>query len=487
MNTPSPAEAGSNPTTSIDHQPERVDEISRCLEELHSTNPFTRSNAAHRLGDLHAGAEDLIRALKEDPNSYVRSASAEALGHLTGEASPEILDELLAAIDDNNDYVCSAVINSLGLLHALGAVEQIKACLGDSNPMIVQAAILALARIAPAGFAAELEPFLSSPHYVIHLAAVRAAGYLECAPAGPLIQGYLEQHLASNTPRDLKLLKLYIEVLARLKVKPAIPLLIEIARHEIGLRSTAVEALIELNAEEAAPVLALQLTDPSNRLRRNLIEMMLQANYRPALPLIRSLLHDTSISIRESALAAVSKWNDSASVDVVRWMAYSDPNPFVRPQAVTALVTISGIEALPDLMALAGDVNGHVRRAVVYNLRRLHPLPEKAVSLLNELASDPDLSSLVQEVLATYQASPAVAPPPGAKTANHFVPFVVRKDLPFLLESLERWQSALTDQADGSTLEQIAQIDQALSSLIDLLKKSTSTGSREQAGFTPSS
>ncbi|HEX7433588.1 MAG TPA: HEAT repeat domain-containing protein [Anaerolineaceae bacterium] len=455
----------------IDLQAQRLDEISRCLEELHSTNPYLRSNSVRRLGDLHAASDSLIQALKNDPNSYVRSASAEALGHFPGDPSPEIIEELLAAIDDSNDYVCSAVINSLGLLHAKSAVEQVKVCLEDSNPVIVQAAILALARMAPAGIAIELEPFLDSPQYLIHLSTVRAIGYLDYTPAGPKIHAFLENHLNKGNAHDLKLSKVYIEVLARLKVRSAIPQLIEIARHEVGLRSAAVEALIDLDAEEAAPILALLLTDPSNRLRRNLIEMMMKADYRPALPLIRALLRDSSIAIRETALAAVARWKDIASIETVRWMAYSDPNPFVRPQAVTALSNILDEEALPDLLALANDLNGHVRRSVVYSLGRLNSLPEDAVTLLNQLPSDPDLACPVQDALVAHQLTPGALPFPPTKQTCSMLPYVLRDDAPFLLDSLERWQTALITQPDIPSLEQMAYIDQALTTLIKILKK----------------
>ena len=87
------------------------------------------------------------------------------------------------------------------------------------------------------------------------------------------------------------------------------------------------------------------LSDPSNRLRRNLIEMMIQADYVAALPLVRPLLRDNAITVRETALAAVSNWGDLVAVDDVREIAYRDPNPFVRPQAVRTLANLW--EAMP--------------------------------------------------------------------------------------------------------------------------------------------
>ena len=63
--------------------------------------------------------------------------------------APEVISHLLTAIDDPNHYVCAAAVNSLGLLGAAQAIDQIEACLDDAEPIVVQAAILAMARIDP--------------------------------------------------------------------------------------------------------------------------------------------------------------------------------------------------------------------------------------------------------------------------------------------------------------------------------------------------
>ena len=205
--------------------------------------------------------------------------------------------------------------------------------------------------------------------------------------------------MATNEEQDLKLPKLYIEVLARLDMKEAIPLLVEIAEKEVGLRGVAVEALVEMNAEEAASILSPLLSDPSNRLRRNLIEMMMQANYEAALPLVRPLLRDSAITVRETALAAVSKWGDLVSIDDVRNIAYNDPNPFVRPQAVITLTRLLGQDALPDLVELAEDLNLHVRRSVAQCLAEVDFLTPESRQALLHLAEDPDTTEFAHEAL----------------------------------------------------------------------------------------
>ena len=325
--------------------------------------------------------------------------------------APEVISHLLAAIDDPNNYVCAAAVNSLGLLEAKQAVNQVEACLEDTHPIVVQAAILALARIAPERIESRLGEYLQSDEYLIHLAATRACGWLMHQPCGERVLEALKNFMAGNDQQDLKLPKLYIEVLSRLEMRAAVPTLVEIAEREVGLRGVAVEALVEMNAEEAAAILSPLLSDPSNRLRRNLIEMMMQADYEAALPLVRPLLRDNAITVRETALAAVSKWEDRVSVEDVRQIAYSDPNPFVRPQAVITLTSLLGQDALPDLVALADDLNMHVRRAVAQSLAEIDHLTPAGKRVLLKLANVPDTAEFVQPALQKHDLS-ALKPMP---------------------------------------------------------------------------
>ncbi|MFW5714248.1 MAG: HEAT repeat domain-containing protein, partial [Brevefilum sp.] len=207
---------------------EKQEEIDRCLKLIQSRNPRDRSYAAKRLGELKA-RPDVLMSMMDDPNGFVRSASAEALGRSVELPAPEVVSHLLAAIDDPNNYVCAAAVNSLGLLEARQAVNQVEACLEDNHPIIVQAAILALARIDPEKIKDRLVEYLQSDEYLIHLAATRACGWLMHYPCGEFILEALKKFMEKEDQQDLKLPKLYIEVLARLGMHEAIPTLVEIA------------------------------------------------------------------------------------------------------------------------------------------------------------------------------------------------------------------------------------------------------------------
>jgi HEAT repeat protein len=288
---------------------------------------------------------------------------------------------------------------------------------------------------------------------------------------GPFILESLQALIAQKDQHDFKLPKLYIEVLARLNMREAIPVLLEIAEKEVGLRGVAVEALVEMKAEEAAVILSPLLNDPSNRLRRNLIEMMIQADYDAALPLVRPLLRDNAITVRESALAAVSKWEDQVSVADVRQIAFSDPNPFVRPQAVITLTKLLGQEALPDLIDLAEDLNVHVRRAVAQSLAEMEYLTPAGKAALLKLEHDEETADFVQEALDVHDLStihPKAAVVPQVKVP---VPENLRGDAKVLLSLLENWQDSLPELNRQFDLEELSEIDQALSTLILYLRR----------------
>ena len=448
---------------------DKQQEIERCLTLSQSRNPRDRSYAAKRLGELKEKPDVLI-SLMDDPNGFVRSAAAEALGRAVEQPVPEVISHLLAAIDDSNNYVCAAAVNSLGLLNAKEAVSQVEACLEDDHPIIVQAAILALARIDPPRIKTRLLDYLQSDEYLIHLAATRVCGWLMVEDCGPFILHSLQAFLAHKDQHDYKLPKLYIEVLARLNLKEAIPVLVEIAEKEVGLRGVAVEALVEMKAEEAAAILSPLLSDPSNRLRRNLIEMMIQADYDAALPLVRPLLRDNAITVRESALAAVSKWEDQVSVADVRQIAFSDPNPFVRPQAVITLTKLLGQEALPDLIDLAEDLNVHVRRAVAQSLAEMEYLTPAGKAALFQLERDENTADYVQEALDVLDLS-AVYPRSIVESQIKVpVPEEIRDNANSLLSLLESWQDSLPELNPKIDLEELSEIDQALSTLILYLR-----------------
>jgi HEAT repeat protein len=188
---------------------------------------------------------------------------------------------------------------------------------------------------------------------------------------------------------------------------------------------------------------------------------------------IRSLLKDSNVTIREAALEAVGHWQDAFSADTVRWMCYHDANPFVRPQAISTLVSLLGREALPDLLALAGDLNVHVRQKVAFQLGQLDDLPPEAEMVLRRLAADPETAESAAWAVQKHQISPEPQDAPLPDLLLNSLPLAIQGEAPALLARLEAWQSDLSSLAGTLPLDDLAQLDQALCTLIMALRRST--------------
>ncbi len=463
----------------------RQRDIDNQLAALHSPLPGARMAAARRLGDLQAGCGALLAALS-DPHENVRSAAAQALGSFRGnEREAEIIDLLLTEIDDPSEKVCQAAIRSLGTLHAEAARPEIEEFLDDPSPYITGAAVLALARLGASDQAVRLAAFLGNENRYIQMQAARAVGLLKYLPAAPeilhLLQTTRQERLASGQ-NDLQsrlewreddlynLQNQLIRTTGELQLREAVPLLIEIAQKDIGLRGLAVEALIAIGAEIAPELLNNLLSDPSIYLRKRLISLMVQHNYIQALPLIRPLLRVENASTRSAALQAITQLGDSEATAEVVWMSYHDSNPFIRIQAVQSLVALCGRDALQHILALSGDANYQVRREAVTRLIEWAQADQATLSALSRFSRDFPDDELVPAIAAqlqrnsfqednireTHEVRPAL------------FPAELMEDAPHLLVSLDRWRLVLRQFAEADNQE-AQKIEQALTVLIQYM------------------
>jgi HEAT repeat protein len=296
-----------------------------------------------------------------------------------------MLDALLSAIDDPDGRVSASAIHALKVHRFEQARPEIIACLDDwcsaaaARPAafhpfsIAKAAVGYLTALGPPEVAQHFLPLLKLPWAPVRACAAWGIGCLKYAPAAPALIEVLEGlvRLPSRSDAEAEEARSYIRLLGRLGAGEAVPLLIRIAHEAVGLRSTAVEALTELAPEQAAPALVGMLDDPGDRLRGQLLSLMTKAGHSDALPKIRTMLEDPRVRLRRSALQAVAALRDLDAVDQVHVLCLSDPNPFVRPEAVTTLVALLGAAATPTLELLTDDTNPVVRRVATDELARL--------------------------------------------------------------------------------------------------------------------
>jgi HEAT repeat protein len=381
----------------------------------------------------------------------------------------------MSAIDDSNDHVCAAAVHALGFLGAVSACDQITALLDASQPRVVSAAINSLARLGSPGLKERLVSFMESESWHVRRVAVIAIGRLGYTEAGSRLLNDLKAMLPLQHQRDIPTFRAYIETLARLQWSEAILTLTQIAEHEVGLRSYAVRALMDLNADSAPEILTHMLADPSSKLKNQLLSLIVKANFRKALTAVRPLLEEQNVEIRHRTLRIVTEWQDFAALDRVRWMCHNDPNPYIRADAIDSLIKLTGRDSLPDLLNLAHDPNTRVLGAVAAGLGGITNLPAEAVSALRNLANDEWVGDVARSALAELDHnSGRILPLPIETQRETLVPEGIISDMASLLTQLESWQAGLSAYLASRSVDQIADIDAALTTLIVVLRQAKS-------------
>jgi len=260
-----------------------------------------------------------------------------------------------------------------------------------------------------------------------------------------------------------------IEACGRFKIAEAAPYLIEIAQNRVGLRGKAVGALVECGASEAAPILIKMINDPSLTLRQNLIQLMVKSNYRDALPLLRPLLFEQASHSRRMGLTVVDTFVDTVSVPVVKEICLSDSNPYNRIYAVQVLVRLIGTQAIPLLVQLSTDTNSGVRKAAAEEMEKLGAAtPEVASALSAMIQSDGDVEVVevatraLSRLNITLQDAALAVP---QQRIVSLVPDEIRGKAGQILQDLNQWQIGLSAFTDPDTLNEVNEIDRALTTL----------------------
>lgn len=98
---------------------------------LHDPDPDIRMQTVHTLGDLQdkRAIKPLVEILKNDKDDLVRSYAAGFLSKFQGQ--PDVIEPLIAALTDKDEYVRMNAVMSLTELRAYRALEEIMQSLKD--------------------------------------------------------------------------------------------------------------------------------------------------------------------------------------------------------------------------------------------------------------------------------------------------------------------------------------------------------------------
>ena len=357
------------------------------IENLNSPNPRQRSQAVQELGKLKAdyAVPNLITLLKEDVNTYVRSAAAEALGHI---GHHDAVFPLMDALHDPCSFVRRAAAIALGQMQAKEAQAALLNALEDGNFYVRRAAINAIGKLGIPDMSAVLLPLLDTPDLRIRRTVIIALRRLNAQEAAPKMIEMLKAYLVSPSQRDLPVVKTLVVAIGDLCPPDAISVLADIVRGYVGARSLAASAIGEIGRPEGGPVLVEALADKSINLKLAALKSLGRIKYRPALPAVREFLTSPDPRLRRTAALTVGNLRDTTAIPTLLAMAYDDSSPLVRPAAIEALGILGDKALIPQLLPLVDDTNAYLRAALAHTLSSLDGTTPEVQVALKKLARD---------------------------------------------------------------------------------------------------
>ncbi len=377
--------------------------IRRCIENLNSPNPRQRSHTVQELGQLRAAeaVPDLITLLQDDLNTYVRSAAAEALGHIGDVAA---VYPLMDALHDPCTFVRRAAVISLGQLQAKEAQGALLQALNDPNFYVRRATINAIGKLEVQDMGAVLLPLLNTPDPRIRRTVITALRRLNYRAAIPHLIAMLDTYLVSPLPRDLPIVKILVMALADLRAHEATPTLIHVVQGYVGGRSLAALALGKIGGPQAGPVLLESLSDKSLNLQMAALKSLGLLKYQPAAPTVRNYLSAADPRLRRAAALTLGHLQDVQAIPLLLSLAHEDVSSLVRPAAVEALGLIGSTQALPALLPLVNDANAYLRAALVGALLNIDGNRPQVKLALEKLAQDrvEHVATTARNALETY-------------------------------------------------------------------------------------
>jgi HEAT repeat protein len=316
-----------------------------------------------RAADLPALARNLV-----SNDAHQRETAGDEASGLPFQEQKRLaarLASLLKGTDtDRREYAAEA-LKKLGAA-AAPAIPALQANLGDDFPYVRIHSAEALAGIGPAATPAFMEA-LKNDNQEVRLVAIQALA-----------------HLGGDA-------------------RPAIPLLVQALNDREGaIRQHAITALTNTGAE-AIPALMQALENPTFKNRIGLVKVLGVIDGTPAqLPgRLTPYLSDPDPDLRLAAMKALTHKGQTA-VSAVSLRLRSE-NPLVRAESCDILADIGpkAVQAVPLLIDLLHDTDGHVRAVAAHALGKMGSAGAAAVPALREALKDTDrnVTARAQEAL----------------------------------------------------------------------------------------
>jgi HEAT repeat protein len=381
-----------------DHWSRRL--VSAAAGLLRDESPEVRGAAAMGLGKAGARqAEPELTALLKDPDPSTRIAASKSLLAIFG---VDAIPLLLPLLQDPNVDVREEVVTQLWYLpmergiplgpKAVALIPFLRD--PESSIRMMAAKVLGDARIGQA--ATPLVDRLGDSDEEVRRAAAEALGSLGVAETAPSLELALGD-------RQAEVRQAAAHALGALRVRTTIPALLRRLGEqepEASVRSAALEALGNLKAPEARADARRLLTDPDPGVRMAagtlLFELGDEASVTPLTALLRVPESTLRRHVDQASTPRPPGWIEPAILPLLE-----DPEPSTRWWALSTLVSLGNPKTVPAFLKLLEDPDRTVRQQAMYEAWHF---PE-AIAPLRALLGHQDASTRTEAATALVEVS----------------------------------------------------------------------------------
>ncbi|KWT84082.1 HEAT repeat domain-containing protein [Candidatus Magnetominusculus xianensis] len=370
--------------------------------------PVLRKGAVQRnvalliLKDIGASTVPLLYDLLYDKDDDIRKFALDLLGDIAVGAE---IDKILPALKDPNPNVRAAACRTLGLLKAEGAISYIEEALKDEE-WVAFSALEALGEIGSAGAVAAIDNVCKIGTSVLQFSALETLGKIHSEDSKKVLIGCLQDTLHRSKDSDYSgmVKKAALKSLVTLGIDPDMeylgPQLMELFKSgDWEEKMTAVEGLRMVREKRAVEGLldAAGSIDTSN---------MDDAEYYEKIKAVVTEIADCDGLLKILGEGRLKSRGEALLVELLGTLhcreaaarliellrgSYRD----IRRGAAKALVEIADESAVDTLIEALKDDDCHVKKQVVYALRKLGN--KKAFYPLLELLDSEKCEDVIDE------------------------------------------------------------------------------------------
>ena len=315
-------------------------------------------------GQPKGAVKDLV---SDDP--VVRSDAAIRLGQAR---SKEAVDQLIAALNDQEETVRVNVIRALGDIGDPKAIAPVARFVADSLSAVRMAACQALGALQDARGVPALEKALYDDDESIRIVAARALGEV---PGPESLEVLLRVALQDESER---IRSHVVKVVGTRRTREAVPRLESALRAESDMvRANAAMALGEIGDRSSLPVLFNSLDDPFHKVRclaAHAIAKIAPGDAEARAAVAKRLAVEDIAMAKVDLSWALGSLGDRSGMETLRTLLFRGEPEDVRAEAAIALGELGDASELPVLEKALADKMGIVRNRVAEAIDKIKGL-----------------------------------------------------------------------------------------------------------------